>query len=78
MCFFLTFIWDILKKDIHIHAKIYRINAEQASRPLSTIYKHAYMKQFKFNNKNMKELFGKITNENKNYIFTGDFSLNLL
>ena len=36
------------------------------------------MKHFKFNNEYMKELLRVITHENKNYVLTGDFILNLL
>ena len=45
---------------------------------LGTIYKHLYMKHFKFNNKYVEELLRVITYENKNCILTGDVNLNLL
>ena len=45
---------------------------------LGTIYKHPSMKHFKFNTEYIEELLRVITHENKNYILTGDFNLDLL
>ena len=45
---------------------------------IGVVYKHLSMKHYKFNNDFMNTLLEKLTLENKPFIITDDFNLNLI